>query len=193
LFHKTNFVTDLYFTAILCPDNLSQKIKAIQRSVAEKYNSRHALKSPPHITLVPPFRMNIGECIQLRETLSSFMQSRTPFELSLQEFNCFENNKVIYINVVGNTALTRLFSELAEFTAKNLNSLVKRKHQNFTPHITIASRDLNSEMFAAAWKEFKEEQFRETFEVNSIFLLRHTGIEWIPITEFMFDARENIP
>jgi 2'-5' RNA ligase len=46
----------LYFIAIIPPQPYKEKIAGIKQSFAEIYHVSHALKSPPHITLIPPFK-----------------------------------------------------------------------------------------------------------------------------------------
>jgi len=45
----------MYYVAIVCPDNLNNKIKGFKLWMQEKFGCTVALKSPAHITLIPPF------------------------------------------------------------------------------------------------------------------------------------------
>ena len=47
----------MYFVAIVLPSHLNEKLLAYKQLMLEKYNCKVALKSPAHITLVPPFWM----------------------------------------------------------------------------------------------------------------------------------------
>ena len=46
----------LYFIGILPPEDIKKKITDIKHVVARKFGSKHALNSPPHITLRMPFK-----------------------------------------------------------------------------------------------------------------------------------------
>ena len=179
-------LTNLYFIALLTPEDISRKIISIQKYVSEKYQSRHALKSPPHITLVPPFKYDGVSEKDFTDPLTKFFLRSSPFIIQLEGFRCFEKNRVVFINVVPNENLNRLFAELTDFVKNNLPIVLQHQHSIFTPHITIASRDLRKEMFGEAWTEFKEKTFQETWTANSAFLLQHTGKEWTPVLEFVF-------
>lgn len=179
-------VTGLYFIAILCPGYLSEKIRTIQVDVAEKYGSRHSLKSPPHITLLPPFKHDENTIAELAAGLRIFLKRFSVFGVELNGFNCFERNRVVFIRVIPNVKLDSLYRLLSEFSSSGASLTLQSPHAQFTPHITIASRDLNKEMFCKSWSEFKEKKINETFMVNSFFLLKHTGKEWVPFQEFRF-------
>jgi 2'-5' RNA ligase len=48
--------THLYFIALVVHGELAEKIRTIQLYCSETYQSKKALRSPPHVTLIPPFR-----------------------------------------------------------------------------------------------------------------------------------------
>lgn len=179
-------MTDLFFIALLPPKEISDKIIVIQKEVADKYDSRHALKSPPHITLIPPFKFSGDFEKTIIEPLTDFFSHCSPFTIHLTGFGCFERNRVVFINVIKNEHLIETYHELFNVVRNNLLIELQHIHEQFTPHLTIASRDLRKELFREAWNEFKEKTFEESFRVQTVFLLRHTGKVWIPYCEFLF-------
>ena len=46
----------LYFIAVLPSEEIHEEITVLKHEIAEKYESKHALRSPPHITLHMPFK-----------------------------------------------------------------------------------------------------------------------------------------
>lgn len=185
-------MTDLFFIALLPPKEISDKIIAIQKAMAVKYDSRHALKSPPHITLIPPFKFSSDFEKVITEPLTDFFRQCAPFTIQLNKFSRFERNRVVFINVIKNEHLIETYHELINFVRNNLPIELQHIHEQFTPHLTIASRDLRKEMFREACEEFKEKTFDENFQVYSAFLLRHSGKEWIPVFEFEFKKSSKI-
>jgi len=182
-------MTNLYFIALLTPEDIEEKIIAIQQNVSAKFQSRHALKSPPHITLVPPFKYEGVSEKDITEPLIKFFLPSSPFAVLLDGFHCFEKNKVVFINVVQNEPMKKLYDALFEFVKNNLPIVLQQQQSQFTAHLTIASRDLRREMFHLAWNEYKEKTFSENWIADSAFLLRHTGKEWVPVKEFKFDGK----
>jgi len=51
--------------------------------------------------------------------------------------------------------------------------------------MTVAYRDLTAKNFQKAWEEFCSRSFDYTFNVNSIFLLKHHGKQWHRHHEFL--------
>ena len=45
----------MYFNALVLPEQLDKKILTYKSWMADKYNCKVGLKSPAHITIVPPF------------------------------------------------------------------------------------------------------------------------------------------
>ncbi|HLG34604.1 MAG TPA: 2'-5' RNA ligase family protein [Bacteroidia bacterium] len=171
-------MTDLFFIALLPP-----------KEIAAKYESSHALKSPPHITLIPPFKCGNDFKKIIIEPLTDFFNHIAPFVIRLNGFSCFERNRVIFIDVINNVQLEKTYYELQNFAGKNLPVKFQEKHGQFTPHLTIASRDLRKGKFREAWNVFKEKTFSANFSVHSAWLLRHSGTEWIPYCEFTFKKK----
>ena len=50
---------NLYFIALLPPVEVAEEVTEIKQFFARNYNSRAALKSPPHVTLQPPFAWEV--------------------------------------------------------------------------------------------------------------------------------------
>ena len=46
----------LFYISIVCPEAIEAKIKGFKEYMDKTYGCRAALKSPAHLTIVPPFR-----------------------------------------------------------------------------------------------------------------------------------------
>lgn len=178
----------LYFIALLPPRDIADEVTRIKGEIAERYDSSHALKSPPHITLQMPFRRT--EERLLTEQLKEFAAGQTAFSVTLDGYGCFPP-KVIYIDVEDNPVLIRMQNELQDFLKKKLNFPENQLTTRFHPHMTIAHRDLKKSVFPAAWAEFGTREFRRIFTADNISLLRHNGHSW-EVLEGMKPGRESI-
>lgn len=49
---------------------------------------------------------------------------------------------------------------------------------SFSPHITVAYRDLTPVMFTKAWNEYQHKTFDASFDVNAVYLLQHDSKKW---------------
>ena len=79
----------MYFIAIVLPEELNQKILSFKQYMFEKYKCEVGLRSPAHITLIPPYWMNEDLENQLKKDLELHANTFRPFELSTHHFSSF--------------------------------------------------------------------------------------------------------
>ena len=178
----------LYFIAIMPPDDIAQRVQAIKKEFVDTYNSSEAYGKPPHFTLHPPFKApeDIEEVVIPQ--LIFFAKDQQPFQVELSGFNHFRND-VIYIDLAGPAPMQALHGDLEEYLQNEMGFSDRgNKNSEFTPHMTVAYRDLSPENFERAWQEFGSRNFNYSFEVGSIFLLKHDYQRWQPFYEFKFGA-----
>lgn len=53
---KTSMSDALYFIALVLPSPLYEEVTRLKEYFRDRYNSKAALRSPPHITLHMPFK-----------------------------------------------------------------------------------------------------------------------------------------
>lgn len=168
----------LYFIAIVPPEQIQKEITQLKLEVAEKFNSSHALKAPPHITLHMPFKWKDKKWTQLASIINRFNSQLTPFDIELKGFDFFEP-RVIFVNVIENEHLNTLQKSVVDGCRKELNlDNANYKDRPFHPHVTIGFRDLKKTMFYEAKKEFEMRTMSLQFEVGKIALLKHDGVKW---------------
>lgn len=176
--------TDRYFIAILPPADISADARSLQEDMMSKYNTKAALRSPPHITLHMPFRWKNTKIEELTSLLSQFFSALEPFRISLDGIGAFPP-RVIFLNVIGSKELTDSQLRLSRFCRVNLGLFnATRADQPFHPHMTLAFRDLRKPAFKLAWDEYRDRDYRATFDVDSAWLLRHDGHRWYPWMSF---------
>ena len=175
----------LYFIAIMPPDEIAQRVQEVKKEFVEKYNSEEAYTQPPHFTLRAPFKApeEIEETIVPQ--LIFFAEDQSPFTVQLSGFNHFRDD-VIYIDVEDPSSMQSLHADLREYLQNEMGFSDQSSNNTFTPHMTVAYRDLTAENFKRAWTEFKDRSFNYSFKVDSIFLLKHDYQQWQPFYEFNF-------
>lgn len=167
-----------YFIAIIPPEQVYSEALQLKHYFNDRYYSKAALNSPPHITLHMPFVWKENKEAELITCLEAFAKSQRSFEVRLNNYSAFEP-RVIFIDVMKDERLALLQKQLKRFCKVELNLFnADYKEFAFHPHITLAFRDLKKAEFYKAWEEFKEKKFEATFAVNSIVLLKHDGKEW---------------
>ncbi|MBW4440924.1 MAG: 2'-5' RNA ligase family protein [Plectolyngbya sp. WJT66-NPBG17] len=176
----------LFFIALLPPPAIQQYATEVKSYFDQYYASRHAFKSPPHITLQPPFRWQHEHFAALRESIESFAQSQVPIPIELDGFGAFPP-RVIYINVDRTNALLTLHRNLIQHLENSIELIdPKEKSRPYAPHMTVAFRDLTKQNFKLAWQEFKDRSLHFEFIASHLTLLKHDGQRWQIHTEFPF-------
>ncbi|MBF2009407.1 MAG: 2'-5' RNA ligase family protein [Chlorogloeopsis fritschii C42_A2020_084] len=180
----------LFFIALLPPQEIQDYANQIKQYFADKYASRHAQKSPPHITLQPPFEWTDENVPALEECLQEFASGHKTVPVTLNGYAAFVP-RVIYINVVRSPDLLALQANLMAHLESKLGIVDKvSKTRPFAPHMTVAFKDLTKQNFKAAWPEFEKRELYFEFTANSLTLLFHDGKRWNIKSEFSFAQNE---
>lgn len=169
----------LFFIALIPNRDLRKKIMDVQHDF-ERFNSRKALKVYPHITLKAPFECTEGGRVELLSWFSELVIRQRPFLITLKGFASFENKKspVIYIKPIVTKELINMQQELMTGFTSIFPGYIQPVDVKFTPHVTVAYRDLSAEMLKKAWAEYKDKSFNDVFEVTAIYLLEHDRKKW---------------
>lgn len=175
----------MYYIAIIPPEGLAAEIREFKEEIRRDFASKHALRSPAHITLQMPFHYEEGEEQHLLSSLHGFAATLEGFECRLKNFGNFDN-RVIFVDVESHPLLSSTREQLQEVLRTQFGFSEKKLPRRFHPHITIANRDLRPELFPACRDAFTGRSFEKTFPVQSFWLLKHRGDHWEPYREFPF-------
>lgn len=178
----------LLFVAVIPTEEIHEEVTVFKQYALEHFGSGRALRSPAHITLIPPFRWSPGRLPVLKGALEQFSDRCAPFYLTLNGFDCFRP-RVIFVDVEPSEELNRLQSAL-EYHLSSECFLNNQGNHGFHPHMTVAFKDLKRSVFPTAWNYFAEQVYLRVFEVNRYFLLRHNGRRWEVQSTFVFGEKE---
>ncbi|GIV27078.1 MAG: hypothetical protein KatS3mg027_0892 [Bacteroidia bacterium] len=170
----------LYFLAIVPPPELSQKIHQIKNYIAQKYNCKHALKSPPHITIEPPFRFPPAKEALLIQNINHLNQQLQSLSTTIyiKDYDVFLP-KVVFIKVLDNPELHQIYKYTHHFVKSQLKIIKDLPPRPFHPHITIAFRDVKKQYTLTILEELKTNfPIQDSFQFQKLFLLKHNGQYW---------------
>ena len=167
----------MYFIALVLPDELNKKVLGWKNYMLQHYGCKVGLKSPSHITLVPPFLLDEEQESNLLEDVNVIAAEWKTFTIKTKNFSAFKP-RTIFIDVEKNKELEGLKIKTDQFFMQNDLYKIKIDTRPFHPHITIATRDLFKKSFQEAWKIFEKESFEEEWEAKGISLLRHNKKNW---------------
>jgi len=168
-----------FFIALLPPLAIQSYVNQLKQEFADRYASRGAQRSPPHITLQPPFEWLVEQVPVLEECLINFTANRESVPVMLSGFGAFPP-RVIYINVVKTQVLLTLQTDLMVYLEATLGIKLDpvSKNRAFSPHMTVAFRDLTRQNFRVAWSEFQQRHLQFEFTATELTLLIHDGRRW---------------
>ena len=168
-----------YFIAILPTEPWYSKAYHLKEEMRDVYESKAALRSPPHITLHMPFRWALKKTEALQQALAEFAGSMQPIDVVFNGFGSFEP-KVIFIKIQPNPELINFQKSLASSMRVRLNIFnADYRDLPFKPHLTIGFRDLSIKNFELAWKKFQHENFEGNFTAQALTLLKSTDAGWV--------------
>jgi len=182
---------NLYFIALIPDDEIRREVKVLKEEMRDNYGSKHALKSPAHITLIAPFRRDQQHENFITEALFRFAAKEVRFSIELDGFNSFEP-RVIYVDVKQAPLIKKLHKDLCNYLLDQMLFHPDELKSKLHPHMTIATRDLSQEAYYSAWAEFEKRKYKAAFELASISLLKHNGKFWEIFKTFDFEANMNI-
>lgn len=166
----------MYFIALVLPPELNEKVLGFKNYMREHFHCKVALKSPAHITLVPPFWMEAEQEEQLIADLDRF-SIQEPFTLRSNDFSAFKP-RTIFVALHPSAALEQLKKSCDDFFASREIYKMKIDTRPFHPHITVATRDLTKKDFHVAWPHFKQKTFSAEWQAEGISLLKHNKKNW---------------
>ncbi|MEX2335942.1 MAG: RNA 2',3'-cyclic phosphodiesterase [Fulvivirga sp.] len=168
----------LYFIAIIPPEPVHGDVLHWKHEFAEHYDSKAALRSPPHITLHMPFKWREDQEERIDQALKELVFTQQPFDVKLDGFGAFKP-KTIFVQVMNNDSLNDLHEGIKRQMKQSLNIFnADYKDRPFHPHMTVAFRDLKKHRFTEAWEAFESRTYGAIFPVHAVTLLKHNGKFW---------------
>lgn len=168
----------LYLLALLPPEPVFSQTWALKQEVHGLTGSRNAVRLPPHITLLPPLRESIEFEQHCTAVLAEFAASEAAFGVALEGFAWF-GDRTLFVRVSEGAALRAFHARLLAWCAARLPQ-VRPENRPYTPHLTLATRDLPPAQVPALRQLFGGRTYAAAFAVRQFTLFRHEGRQWEP-------------
>ncbi|MBO0359995.1 2'-5' RNA ligase family protein [Hymenobacter sp. BT186] len=183
-------MASLYLVALLPPEPVFSATWALKQEVHRLTGSRNAVRLPPHITLIPPLHQPDefeGRCTA---ALTAFAATQSVFTVGLQDFAWF-GDRTLFVQVSEAAAIRTFHAALVEWCAIHLPE-VPREKRPFTPHLTLATRDLPPAQVPELQHLFESRSYAASFPVKTLTLFRHNGHQWQPRATFPLNPAERL-
>ncbi len=169
----------LRLIAIVPPDPLFTTIRKEQEYIAETWGPLHALRTPPHITIIPPMALSSAETGFLYGMAEAIAGSVTPFDILLQGYGAFKP-RVIFIEPAKADGLQLLHDIWRQALMTRMpHVLEKYPDRPFHPHVTLAHKDVKGSQFAKAYEHYAKQTFHASFTADHFHILQHAEEGWI--------------
>lgn len=156
--------------------DVEQELHHLKLELFEKYQCKAALKSPAHITLIPPFNWANHQSHLIIEYFQKFKTNAKTIEITIDGFDKF-GTQVVYAKPLYNSDLEQLQNEIFRYFELILKDKIKYKF-TFNPHITIANRDLKAQYIPEILEKLNHKRYTRISTLNEITLFKHDGIKW---------------
>jgi 2'-5' RNA ligase len=167
----------MYYIAIVAPEEVNKEVLKWKNYFKDHFECTVALKSPAHITLIPPFWMKGDLENDLVNSIKEFSLTKNKFEITLKDFAAFKP-KVIFVDVAKSEVLNSFYQSFANYIFSENKFPIKKDDRPFHPHVTLATRDLHKKAFQEAWEVFSKKKYEAIWSANGISLLRHNKKNW---------------
>lgn len=117
--------TQLKLIAIVFQEPLFSYVKQQQNFIADTWGCCKALRTPPHITLIPPIPLKMEEIDILESLLIKIANKNYQFVLEVNKYAAFKP-RVVYLNTTLPKELNRLYSNLRNTIEKEIPHVLYR-------------------------------------------------------------------
>ncbi len=170
---EKKFQTQTHFVGVMVPSEIEEKILEFRSYMSERYGCKSGHGTPPHITLIPPFllpgdfddgdvKSSVENAIQKAQKSSVL-----PFDARISGFGAFEE-RTLFAHVEQDEKWTALRDAFVQSFQTNIPGSVRKSSKIFTPHITVANRDIPKGTMDEALQFFSRIDFSAEFQVEEI-------------------------
>lgn len=177
-----NFPQQTHFIGVLVPDDITLTLEDCRRYMKERYGCRSGFQTPIHVTLVPPFHLN--ENYTTDDLMRAIENDVVPFANELKftahvdNFSSF-GERTIFAKVLRDEKWTKLRDKVLGAVLKAAPGCTKKDQRPFTPHLTVANRDIPEGVVMDALKVMNEMELVEDFEVNNVTVFERRDGRWV--------------
>lgn len=182
---------NLYLVCLVPPPSIVEDIDEIRTYISSAFKVYESLKRPAHITLYNPVKITSS---QMEDRFFNALSStifQDAFIQVLYNFSSFPTH-TFYLDVAQNEGIMFLQAQI-KAALKTLKLLMEKDNFKFTPHLTLAFKDVKPAVFEEIVKTFKDRKFKREFLVTGFSVYKHINKRWQPYREFLFKNPKDNP
>ena len=170
--------TQTHFIGVLASEELADTLEQCRRWMGEAFGCRSGFSTPMHVTLIPPFALDDACDIEtLERAIDACARDATRFIARAAGFGAF-GERTLFARVEPDPRWTGLRDSLYASIARALPGRIRKDARSFTPHLTVANRDIPAIAVPRALEYFNNLALDEVFPVDHIALFERRGSVW---------------
>ena len=167
-----------HFVGVLASEDLADTLAGCRRWMGEAFGCRSGFATPMHVTLIPPFALRDPEVAEaLAQAIGETARAMKPFTARASGFGAF-GERTVFARVVPDPRWAALRDALFAETSRALPGLLRKDARPFTPHLTVANRDIPVGAIPRALEHFAPLALEEEFPADHIALFERRGGAW---------------
>ena len=183
------------FSIVLKPDaTSSREIRKIMKDISKKYGTYAAFRDQkgPHASFIyMDEKIDDKDIAKIISNIKAKFSYIRPFEVSINGVTSFRRqyqgstNWVVYLRVVKSKSMTKLYRVINH----EIKSYKNGKFKAFTPHITIARKDIDKDTFFKILREYRGRDISYKFTLRYLYAMkRRTKKEKYKIVKLRLDG-----
>ena len=179
---KQNFFPQqTHFLGVLLPEDLETEIEEYRAYMRGAFNCKSGQRTPLHTTLVPPFRLPSE--FSTRDIENAIQKHILPkadflrFVSKVDGFGAF-SERTVFARVEPSPKWTAFRDATVSALLEECPQCTKKDSRPFTPHITIANRDIPEGAVAKALSTLGEKELKADFPVDNIVIFERKNSLW---------------
>lgn len=167
-----------HFVGVLVPERLADIVVDCRSWMTEYFGCRSGYRTAPHITLVAPFAAADPDSgVELKSALYGWAKTAKPFEARVTGFGAFAE-RTVYAHIDENPYWLEWHEGLTRALKDACPRAIPARKEKFTPHLTVANRDIPRGGVPLALAHFAEMELHEEFAVDSAALFVWRNGAW---------------
>jgi len=168
-----------HFIGVAVPEDIADTIRTCRAWMADRYGCSSGHRTAPHITLVAPFPFGDPRGVRiLEDALSRWIAEQRPFECRISGFGAFAE-RTVFAHVVPGPEWDVWHDGVSRAVNAACPGILPSDRKKFTPHLTVANRDIPSGAVAPALEHFAGLDLDETFTVDHAALFEWVNGSWV--------------
>ena len=181
---KNFFSAQTHFIGVLLNEDITQTLENCRLYMNKTYGCKSGYGTPIHITLVPPFRLpdeyNSADLAKIIEHDVLSGSKDFKFNARIENFDAF-GDRTIFAKVVQDEKWNDLRNSVLTALLNFAPNCTKKDKSVFTPHITVANRDIPLGVSKEALSVMNELDLNENFLLDNISIFERHGGKWIVV------------